>query len=181
MNGLSYYWPLRWSAAVGFHKPTVRAARRRSSSSHLASSRWLDQGGRVGMLIEGIWQEEEMMVEPFTPQSHSDVVGSLRLRLLGPDHPRPSAVLADTLGAAGRSPLRTRGCRWCLWHLLHPTLGEGGRLTPTTAGARLSSLNLLPRARKEGGCAAGLFCATSKSRDARNGRPGPSQSDGRWA
>lgn len=75
------------------------------------------------------------MEEPFTPQSRSDVVGSPRLRLPGPDHPRPDGVLTDTIGAAGICPLRTRGCRSCFRHLLHPSLGEGGRLPPTTGGA----------------------------------------------
>jgi len=104
--------------------------------------------------MEGIWQTEEMAYEPFTPQSPFDVVGSLGLRLRAPDHPRPDVVLANSIGAAGRSPLRTRGSRTCLRHLLAPSLGGGGRLTPTTWGARLSSLTSFLRALAEGGCAA---------------------------
>ena len=152
MKDVFWYCPLEWAKEVGFHKPTLACA---TPSSQRASSPWLDQGGMVETLMEGIWQTAEMAYEPFTPQSHFDVVGSLRLRLCEPDHPRPDVIRKRiAIGAAGRSPLRTRGSRTCLWHLLAPPLGGGGRLTATTWGARLSSLTSFLRALEEGGCAA---------------------------
>ena len=152
MNDVFWYCPLEWAKEVGFHKPTPDPA---ASSSRRASSPRLDQGGMVETLMEGIWHTAEMASEPFTPQSPFDVVGSLRLRLREPDHPRPDVIRKRiTIGAAGRSPLRTRGSRTCLWHLLAPPLGGGGRLTPTTWGARLSSLTSFLRALAVGGCAA---------------------------
>jgi len=152
MTNVFWYCPLEWPKEVGFHKPTANPA---SSSSRRASNPRLDQGGMVETLMEGIWQTAEMASEPFTPQSHFDVVGSLRLRLCEPDHPRPDVIRKRiAIGAAGRSPLRTRGSRTCLWHLLAPPLGGGGRLTPTTLGARLSSLTSFLRALEEGRCAA---------------------------
>ncbi len=151
MKDVFWYCPQEWAKGVGFHKPTAAPT---TSSSHRALSPRLDQGGIVETLMEGIWQAEEMAYEPFTPQPRSDVVGSLRLRLLGPDHPRPDVVLPNNIGPAGQSPLGTRGLRSCLQHSLHPPLGEGGRLTPTTWGARLSSLTSFLRALAEGGYAA---------------------------
>ena len=152
MKDVFWYCPLEWAKEVGFHKPTPDSA---ASSSRRASSPRLDQGGMVETLMEGIWQTAEMASEPFTPQSPFDVVGSLRLRLCEPDHPRPDVIRKRiAIGAAGRSPLRTRGSRTCLWHLLAPPLGGGGRLTPTTWGARLSSLTSFLRALEEGGFAA---------------------------
>ena len=106
------------------------------------------------MLMEGIWNGADVGHHPFTPQSHFDVVGSLRLWLRAPDHPRPDVVPTSLFGAAGQSPLRTRGSRTCLWHLHAPSLGGGGRLTPTTWGAWHSSLTSFLRALAEGGCAA---------------------------
>ncbi len=151
MKDVFWYCPQEWAKGVGFHKPTLSPTR---SSSPRASSPRLDQGGIVETLMEGIWQTEEMAFEPFTPQSPFDVVGSLGLRLRAPDHPRPDVVPSSLLGAAGRSPLRTRGSRTCLRHLLAPSLGGGGRLTPTTWGAWHSSLTSFLRALAVGGCAA---------------------------
>lgn len=151
MKDVFWYCPQEWAKGVGFHKPTPNPA---TSSSRRASSPRLDQGGMVETLMEGIWQPVVMAYEPFTPQSRSDVVGSLRLRLLGPDHPRPDGVPSSPIGPAGRSPLGARGFRSCRRHSLHPPLGEGGRLTPTTWGARLSSLTSFLRALAEGGYAA---------------------------
>ena len=151
MKDVFWYCPQEWARGVGFHKPTADPT---TSSSRRASSPRLDQGGMVETLMEGVWKSVEMASQPFTPQSRSDVVGSLRLRLLGPDHPRPDGVPSSPIGAAGRCPLRARGFRTCLRHPLHPPLGEGGRLTPTTWGARLSSLTSFLRALAEGGCAA---------------------------
>jgi len=157
MTNVFWYCPLEWPKEVGFHKPTANPA---SSSSRRASNPRLDQGGMVETLMEGIWPTAEMASKPFTPQSHFDVVGSLRLRLCEPDHPRPDVIRKRiAIGAAGRSPLRTRGSRTCLWHLLAPPLGGGGRLTPTTWGARLSSLTSFLRALEEGGCAAAHLTA----------------------
>jgi hypothetical protein len=147
MSYVFCYCPMEWAKGVGFHKPTVDPT---TPSSPRALSPRLDQGGMVETLMEGIWKSVKMASNPFTPQSRSDVVGSLRLRLQGPDHPRPDVVLANAIGPAGQSPLGTRGFRTCLRHSLHPPLGEGGRLTPTTWGARHSSLNLLP-SRPSGG------------------------------
>ena len=160
MKDVSWYCPQEWAKGVGFHKPTVSPA---ASSSRRASSPRLDQGGIVETLMEGIWQTEEMAFEPFTPQSPFDVVVSLRLRLRGADHPRPDVVLPNNIGPAGRSPLGTRGLRSCLQHSLHPPLGEGGRLTATTWGARLSSLTSFLRALAEGGCAAVPLISTPHS------------------
>ena len=151
MKDVFWYCPQEWAKGVGFHKPTADP---NTSSSRRASSPRLDQGGIVETLMEGIWQTEEMAFESFTPQSPFDVVVSLRLRLRGADHPRPDVVLPNNIGPAGRSPLGARGLRACLRHSLHPPLGEGGRLTATTGGARLSSLTSFLRAPAEGGCAA---------------------------
>ncbi len=160
MNDVFWYCPLEWAKGVGFHKPTADPA---TSSSHRASSPRLDQGGMVETLMEGIWQTEEMAYEPFTPQSRSDVVVSLRLRLRGADHPRPDGVPSSPIGPAGRSPLGTRGFRACLRHSLHPPLGGGGRLTATTWGARLSSLTSFLRALAEGGYAARYLSSDRQS------------------
>ena len=146
MSELFWYCPLEWAKGVGFHKPTVDPTR---SSSPRASSPRLDQGGMVETLMEGIWKSVEMALEPFTPQSRSDVVGSLRLRLQGPDHRRPDVVLPNNIGPSG-----TRRSRSCLRLSLRPPLADGGRLTPTTGGARLSSLTSFLRALAVGGCAA---------------------------
>ena len=151
MKDVFWYCPQEWAKGVGFHKPTPNPA---TSSSRRASSPRLDQGGMVETLMEGIWQTEEMAFEPFTPQPPFDVVGSLGLRLRAPDHPRPDGVPSSPIGPAGRSPLGARGFRSCRRHSLHPPLGEGGRLTPTTWGAWHSSLTSFLRALAEGGCAA---------------------------
>ena len=154
MNNVFWYCPLEWAKGVGFHKPTLASAQKRSSSSRRASNPRLDQGGSVEKLMEGIWNGAEVGHLPFTPQSRFDVVGSLRLWLRAPDHPRPDGVPSSLLGAAGPGPLRTRGSRTCLRHLLAPSLGGGGRLTPTTWGAWHSSLTSFLRALAVGGCAA---------------------------
>ena len=154
MNNVFWYCPQEWANAVGYHKPTLERAQKRSSSSRRASNPRLDQGGSVEKLMEGIWNGAEVGHLPFTPQSRFDVVGSLRRWLREPDHPRPDGVPSSLLGAAGPGPLRTRGSRTCLRHILAPSLGGGGRLTPTTWGARLSSLTSFLRALAEGGCAA---------------------------
>jgi len=54
------------------------------------------------MLMEGIWNGADVEHRPSTPQSHLDVVGSLRLWLRAPDHPRPDVVPSSLLGAAGK-------------------------------------------------------------------------------
>ena len=146
MSYVFWCWPSWLANGVGFHKPTVG---RFSASSPGASSPGLDQGGMVETLMEGIWKSVEMASGPFTPQSRSDVVGSLRLRLQGPDHRRPDVVLQNNIGPSG-----TRRSRSCPRHSLRPSLGDGGRLTPTPWGARLSSLTSFLRAPKVGGCAA---------------------------
>ena len=155
MTKVFWCYPLRWPRGIGFHKPIPGAMR---SSSRRASSPRLDQGGSIEALIEGIWRTAEMNRSPSTPQSRFDVVVSLRRWLRGPDRPRPKVVhsltLAATLGPAGRCPLGTRGLRTCLRHPLRPPLGGGGRLTPTTLGARLSSLTSFLRALEVGGFAA---------------------------
>src|SRR3989337_2237064 len=107
-NGFLYF-PLEGPKEVGFHKPTANPA---SSSSRRASNPRLDQGGMVETLMEGIWQTAEMASEPFTPQSPFDVVGSLRLRLCEPDHPRPDVLRKRiAIGPAGARPLPTPGAR----------------------------------------------------------------------
>lgn len=59
----------------GFHKPRVVAEA--ENSLLRASSPRNEQGGRTGLLIEGIWQQGEMTLEalPFTPESSASVVG----------------------------------------------------------------------------------------------------------
>jgi hypothetical protein len=155
MSDVFWCWPMEWAKGlakgVGFHKPTVGPA---TASSPRASSPGLDQGGIIETLVEGIWKSVEMASWPVTPQSRSDVVGSLRLRLQGPDHRRPDVVLPNNIGPAGQSPLGARRSRSCLRHSLRPSLGDGGRLTPTTGGARLSSLTSFLRALAVGGFAA---------------------------
>lgn len=159
MIRLFCYWPQERPILVGFHKPALRGEPQRSAPSHRASSPLLGQGGKVETLMQGIWTR--CVHSPHNQVSTSSVRSAWRPR--GPDHPRPVVVPALSLGsndgAAGLCPLRTRGSRTCLRHLLAPSLGEGGRLTPTTLGARLSSLNLLPRALEEGGYAAFLSLA----------------------
>ena len=160
MKDVFWYCPQEWAKGVGFHKPAGYPA---TSSSRRASSPRLDQGGRVGTLMEGIWKEANGMIKLSTPQSRSDVVVSLRLRLRGGDHPRPDGVPSSPIGPAGRSPLGARGFRACLRHSLHPPLGGGGRLTATTWGARLSSLTSFLRALAVGGCAARYLSSDRQS------------------
>jgi hypothetical protein len=149
MNSLSWYWPLEWPNRVGFHKPTApalthgaQAATRRASSPRFA------QGGRLELLMQGIWP-------PSVHSPHnrrSTVVGlASPSGSAHPTTPGPSPSCYRSLGMAlrGCAPWVTPGFRTCLRHLLTPWLAGGGRLPPTTERARNSPLNPLPSRAEE--------------------------------
>jgi hypothetical protein len=182
MNALSYYWPLRWPAAVGFHKPTPQAARRRSTPSLRTSSRRLGQGGRVETIMQGIWPRGG-----HSPHNLVSTVVGLEPLPYGLPFSNPTTPAAAVVDPCGSPPVPSG---------LRPSADAGVSLVPAALApptarrwwsayaddwGRSAFLLEPPSSRpKEGGCAAMLFWTTRKSRDALKGRPGPSQGLGRW-
>jgi hypothetical protein len=152
MSRLFYCWPQRWAAAVGFHKPTVGGLTPPTSPSQRASSPRLGQGGRLEILMQGIWPHR--VHSPHNRISTVVALEPLPYGLPFSNPTTPASAVVDPFGSpsvpsglcpsadAGDSHVRQGGPT-------RPPLGEGGRLTPTTGGARHSPLNLLP-SRPEG-------------------------------
>ncbi len=147
MKTLFYSWPQQWPKGVGFHKPAVRQpSRPHCTTSPRASSPRLVQGGSIEVLMQGIWPQPShspdnrtsIVVGPAPPDgsAHPTTPTSTlvdRSRPLGPT--RVPSVLRPSVDA-GVSHVPAAPAR--------PSLGGGGRLTPTTGAARNSPLYPLP-------------------------------------
>ena len=93
------YWLVPMASRSGFHKPGVDS--RTNTSLTRGSTLRSEQGGRSGLLIEGIWKVHlKSVCIPFTPESSASVVGlsSSAIRLdLDPTAPASTAHAVPSL------------------------------------------------------------------------------------